>query len=119
MSLRRSALVAGSTSADRCRLRHPHARAAVVLGGYQRESPLIADTHCRILGHAVDANGRALVRHSCAGLPGLSGAPLLTEMADRWRVAGVTVAEEPGTAGGLAVLPNPIRVLGAHRTGPP
>jgi hypothetical protein len=50
---------------------------------------------------------------------GVGGAPLLTEMADRWRVAGVTVAEEPGTAGGLVALPNPVRVLGTHRTGPP
>lgn len=99
----------------------PPVGAGVVLGGYQRDSPLVivADTDCRILGRAIDASGRALVRHSCTGLPGLSGAPLLTEMADKWRVAGVAVAEEPGTAGGLAALPDPVRVLGTHGTGPP
>jgi protease YdgD len=98
----------------------PPVGAGVVLGGYQRDSPLVivADTDCRILGRAVDANGRALVRHSCAGLPGLSGAPLLTEMGGTWRVAGVAVAEEPGTAGGLAALPDPARGLGTHGTSP-
>jgi hypothetical protein len=41
----------------------PPVGAGVVLGGYQRDSPLVivADTDCRILGRAVDANGRALV----------------------------------------------------------
>jgi len=99
----------------------PPVGAAVALGGYQRNSPLalIADTDCRILGHAVDANGRALVRHSCPGLPGLSGAPLLTEMGGTWRVAGVAVAAEPGIAGGLAALPDPAPVLGTHGAGPP
>jgi protease YdgD len=99
----------------------PPVGASVVLGGYQRDSPLVivADTNCRILGRAVDANGRALVRHSCTGLPGLSGAPLLTEIGGTWRVAGVAVAEEAGTAGGLAALPDPARVLGTHGFGPP
>jgi protease YdgD len=99
----------------------PPVGASVVLGGYQRDSPLVivADTDCRILGSAVDANGRTLVRHSCVGLPGLSGAPVLTEMGGTWRVAGVAVAEEPGTAGGLAVLPDPARVLGTHAAGSP
>ena len=55
----------------------PRAGAAVALGGDQRDHPLVlfADTDCRILGQAVDAGGRMLLRHSCAGLPGVSGAP--------------------------------------------
>jgi protease YdgD len=99
----------------------PSVGAAVALGGYQRDHPLvmIADTDCRILGRAVDANGRALLRHSCAGLPGVSGAPLLIEMDDTWRVAGVTVAEELNAGAGLAALPDPARVLGAVASGPP
>ena len=49
----------------------PPVGAAVVLGGYQRDPALAltADTDCRILGRAVDAGGRALLRHSCGGLP--------------------------------------------------
>jgi protease YdgD len=91
----------------------PSVGAPVTLGGYQRDHPLvlIADTDCRILGRAVDAGGRALLRHSCAGLPGVSGAPLLIEADGTWRVAAVAVAEAPA-AGGLAALPDPTRALG-------
>ena len=85
----------------------PPVGAAVALGGYQRDHPLvlIADTGCRVLGRTVDTSGRALLRHSCVGLPGLSGAPLLIEMGDSWHIAGVAVTEERGAASGLAALP--------------
>jgi len=87
--------------------------AAVMLGGYERDHPLvpIADTQCRILGRAIDANGRALLRHSCVSLPGISGAPLLVDVGGAWHVAAVAVAEEPGAAGNLAALPDPTGAL--------
>jgi protease YdgD len=93
----------------------PSVGTTAVLGGYQRDHPLvlIADTDCRILGLAVDAGGRALLQHSCVGLPGLSGAPLLIEVGGIWHVAGVAVAEKPGAAGGLAALPDRTRVPSA------
>jgi protease YdgD len=99
----------------------PPVAAAVVLGGYQRDHPLvlIADIDCRVLGRAIDVGGRALLRHSCAGLPGLSGAPLLIEVDGTWHVSGVAVAEEAGAASGLAALPDPTRALSAGSIGPP
>ncbi|HEV2099622.1 MAG TPA: trypsin-like peptidase domain-containing protein [Stellaceae bacterium] len=96
------------------------AGASVVLGGYQRDHPLvmIADTHCHILGHAVDADGKALLRHSCAGLQGMSGAPLLIDVGGAWYIAAVAVAEAP-RAGNLAALPDPTSTPRIGVTGPP
>jgi hypothetical protein len=91
-----------------------------MLRGYQRDHPLVpmADTDCRVLGRRADAGGRTIVRHSCAGLPGLIGAPLLIEGGGGWHVAGVAVAEDRAAAGGLAVLPDPTRAPSAGSTGP-
>jgi protease YdgD len=54
----------------------PENEAGVMLGGYQQDHPLIlmADTRCRIGGRLVDGSGRLLLRHSCAGTSGVSGA---------------------------------------------
>jgi V8-like Glu-specific endopeptidase len=97
------------------------AGAAVMLGGYQRDHPLvmIADTHCRILGRTIDADGKALLRHSCASLPGMSGAPLLADIGGAWRVVAVAVAEQPGVAGNLAALPDPTGAPRIGVAGPP
>ncbi len=98
----------------------PPVGAAVMLGGYQRDHPLVlmADTDCRVLGRVADAGGRTIVRHGCAGLPGLIGAPLLIEVGGAWHVAGVAVAADRAGAGGLAVLPDPTRAPSAGSTGP-
>jgi hypothetical protein len=64
----------------------PENGASVMLGGYQQDHSLIlmADTRCRIGGRLVDGSGRLLLRHSCAGTRGASGAPLLINRGDRW-----------------------------------
>jgi protease YdgD len=84
----------------------PEVGSTVMLGGYQQDHPLVlmADTECRIVGHLVDASGRLLLRHNCAGTRGVSGAPLLIEKGGKWHVAGVDVAAETGVASGLAVI---------------
>ena len=84
----------------------PEIGSAVMLGGYQQDHPLVlmADTECRIVGRATDADGRLLLRHNCAGIRGDSGAPLLIEKGGKWYTAGVNVAAERGVAGGLAVV---------------
>jgi hypothetical protein len=83
----------------------------VMLGGYQQNHRLIlmADTKCRIVGRFVDATGRQLLRHNCAGTGGVSGAPLLISKADKWYVAGIDVTAEQGVASGLAVVADEIR----------
>jgi len=78
----------------------------VMLGGYQQDHPLLllADTHCQIDGRVVDASGRLLLRHNCAGTHGVSGAPLLIDSGGRWRVAAIDVAGATSAAYGLAVV---------------
>ena len=77
-----------------------------MLGGYQQDHPLllIADTQCRIDGRLVDASGRLLLLHNCAGTRGVSGAPLLIDRGGRWQVAAIEVASEMGIAHGAAVV---------------
>jgi protease YdgD len=84
----------------------PEDGANIMLGGYQQDHPLIlmADTQCRIDGRFVDASGRLLLRHNCAGTYGVSGAPLLIERGGRWQVAAIAVAGEMGMAHGAAVV---------------
>jgi protease YdgD len=79
-----------------------------MLGGYQQDHPLLlmADTQCRIGGGFVDASGRLLLRHSCAGTRGVSGAPLLIHRDGRWHVTAIEVAAEVDLAGGAAVVLN-------------
>ncbi len=84
----------------------PEVGAAVMLGGYQQDHPLIlmADTQCRIVGRFVDASGRTLLRHNCTGTGGVSGAPLLIEKSGKWFVAAIDVAAQLGIASGAAVV---------------
>jgi protease YdgD len=81
-----------------------------MLGGYQQDHPLLlmADTRCRIGGRLVDASGRLLFRHSCAGTRGVSGGPLLIDKGGRWHVAAIEVASEGDLAGGAAIGLNEI-----------
>jgi protease YdgD len=84
----------------------PENGANVMLGGYQRDHPLVlmADSQCQIVGRFVDASGRPVLRHNCAGTNGVSGAPLLIYREGRWQVAAIDVAGEIGIAGGAAVV---------------
>jgi protease YdgD len=69
-----------------------------MLGGYEQDRAhvIVADTACVVVGPARDASGRVLLRHSCAGTRGVSGAPLLARMpAGSWAVVGLA-----STAGG-------------------
>jgi protease YdgD len=77
----------------------------VVLGGYQqdRAEVLTADTDCRLLAPQPVA-GAVLLRHTCTGTRGTSGAPLLRREADgSWSIVGVAVAAMRSNAGGIAV----------------
>jgi protease YdgD len=84
----------------------PENGASVMLGGYQQDHPLIlmADIRCRIGGRLVDGSSRLLLRHSCAGTRGASGAPLLINRGGRWHVAAIDVAAEADLAGGVAIV---------------
>jgi protease YdgD len=84
----------------------PEDGANVMLGGYQQDHPLLlmADTRCRIAGRLIDASGRLLLRHNCAGTQGVSGAPLLIDRGGRWQIAAIDVAGETGGAHGVAVV---------------
>ena len=86
----------------------PEDGAKLMLGGYQQDHPLllIADTQCHIDGRFVDASGRLLLRHTCAGTGGVSGAPLLIDSCGGWHVAAIEVAGDTGIAGGIAVILN-------------
>ena len=77
----------------------------VVLAGYQqdRAEVLTADIECRLLGRQ-QVEAAVVLRHSCAGTRGTSGAPLLwREAAGSWSIIGVAVAAVRGGAGGIAV----------------
>jgi protease YdgD len=77
----------------------------VVLGGYQqdRSEVLTADTDCQLLAPQPVA-GAVVLRHSCVGTRGTSGAPLLRREADgSWSIVGVAVAATRSNAGGIAV----------------
>lgn len=89
----------------------PQVGSYVMLGGYQQDHPLVlmADTECRVVERLVDASGRHLLRHNCAGTGGVSGAPLLTEKGGKWYVAGIDVAAQTGVASGVAVVPDDVR----------
>jgi V8-like Glu-specific endopeptidase len=78
----------------------------VMLGGYQRDHPLLlmADPQCQIVERSVDVSGRLVLRHNCAGTNGVSGAPLLIYRDGRWQVAAIDVAGEIGITGGGAVV---------------
>lgn len=78
----------------------------VMLGGYGQDHAyvLMADLSCRIIGMASDRTGRPLLRHDCAATRGVSGAPLLVQDGNQWRVAGMDVAAKGSRAEGVAVI---------------
>jgi protease YdgD len=80
--------------------RLPVAGTMATIGGYGRDNPnvLTADLDCRVLGQE-----SGLLRHDCAAIQGVSGAPLLAWMDGRWRVAGINVAMSTIRTMGLAV----------------
>lgn len=84
----------------------PRPETPAMLGGYEQDrSQLVAaDIECAVLGLAQDAAGHLLIRHSCAGTRGVSGAPLLVRVAGGgWAVAGVASTAGLGASGGNAV----------------
>ena len=98
--------------------RPPAVGSTVLLGGYNRDHPLIllADTQCRIIGRLKDEAGREMLRHDCAASSGASGAPLLVERDGRWTVAAIQLAAELGVASGVAaILDEARRVIDARR----
>ena len=77
-----------------------------MLGGYEqdRAQVIFADTTCAVVGPVRDPSGRVLLRHSCAGTRGVSGAPLLARKpGGSWAVVGVASTAAVGTSGGYAV----------------
>lgn len=87
----------------------PAPGASAMLGGYEqdRAQVILADTNCTVVGLVRYRDGHALLRHSCAGTSGVSGAPLLIEtLGQSWAIAGVASMADRHGAGGLAV---PIR----------
>ena len=77
-----------------------------MLGGYEQDRAhvIVADTACTVVGAARDTSGRVLLRHSCAGTRGVSGAPLLARMpGGSWAVVGLASTAGVDTSGGYAV----------------
>ena len=77
----------------------------VVLGGYEqdRAQVIVADVACHVIG-AVQAGNSVMLRHSCAGTRGASGAPLLARASNRsWAVVGIASVSWVGASGGDAV----------------
>lgn len=83
----------------------PPAGTPVMLGGYEqdRAQVLVADLACHVIG-TVSLGTSTMLRHSCAGTRGVSGAPLLASVAARrWAVVGIASASWVSGAGGDAV----------------
>lgn len=77
----------------------------LMLGGYEqdRAQVIVADVGCYVIG-AVQADNSVMLRHSCAGTRGASGAPLLARASDRsWAVVGIASVSWVGASGGDAV----------------
>ncbi len=83
----------------------------VMIGGYSedRRYILTADENCRITGQGVDGGGTRVLRHSCTGTRGVSGAPLLVEEHGVWRVGAVDVAAQMGASIGIAATLEEVR----------
>lgn len=78
----------------------------VMLGGYEQDRAhvILADTACTVVGPVRGIGRRVLLRHSCAGTRGVSGAPLLARMpGGSWAVVGLAATAGVGTSGGYAV----------------
>lgn len=83
----------------------PEGGMPAMLGGFEqdRAQVILADVACSIDAVVRDGDARML-RHSCAGTRGVSGAPLLARLPDgRWGVIGVASVSGIGSAGGYAV----------------
>ena len=77
-----------------------------MLGGYEQDRAhvIVADTACTVVGPVRDPGGRVLLRHSCAGTRGVSGAPLLARMpGGSWAVVALASTAGVDTSGGYAV----------------
>jgi protease YdgD len=78
----------------------------LALGGYEQDRAhvMVADLACTLLGLVRDAEGRFVLRHSCAGTRGASGGPLLTHQPDgSWAIVGISSLITLGMSGGYAV----------------
>ena len=74
-----------------------------MLGDYEqdRAQVIVADATCFVVGAARVTSGRVLLRHSCAGTRGVSGAPLLARMpGGSWAVVGLASTAWVETSGG-------------------
>lgn len=69
----------------------PELGRVVMLGGDQHHHllTLMADTQCRTIGSAADANGRPLLQHTCTATREVSGTPLLIDKGGRWYATGL------------------------------
>lgn len=77
-----------------------------MLGGYEQDRAqiIVADTECTVVGPIRDTTGRVLLRHTCSGTRGVSGAPLLVRMpGGSWAVTGLAFAADVNHSGGDAV----------------
>ena len=85
----------------------------LMMGGYgqDRAERLLADRDCRALGTGAGPGGRAMLVHDCSGTRGTSGGPVLMRSGDTWQLAGIQVAANAGTTGGVAVPAAAIRAL--------
>lgn len=103
--------------------RAPPPGTPVVLGGYEqdRSHTMVADLACAVIGPVRDAAGHVMLRHSCAGTRGVSGAPLLARAPDGgWGIVGVASRARVGVSGGDAVPAAAIDAVPegkAHRDG--
>lgn len=79
----------------------------LAFGGYQadRARQMVADLACTVVSYGRDADGRVMMRHSCAATSGASGGPLLARSSGPrpWVVAGVGSMAVGGVTGGWAV----------------
>ena len=83
----------------------PASGTPAMLGGFEQDRAqiLVADIGCAV-DAAVHDGAATLLRHSCAGTRGVSGAPLLAPMPGRgWGVVGVASIAGIGASGGFAV----------------
>ncbi len=89
----------------------PDVGTTAMVGGYSQDHPLVltVDSKCRIIGQAVDGEGRRVLRHDCTATRGASGAPVLVWDGAHWQIGGVDVAAKIGVAGGLAAIPDAAR----------
>jgi protease YdgD len=91
--------------------RAPETGTAITIGGYSEDHRYIltADLACQVTGQGTDASGHRMLRHSCTGTRGVSGAPVLVEDHGVWSVGGIDVAAQLGASVGFAVTLDEVR----------